>query len=156
MARIEYYNDPDAPAPNSIVAAATAFVLDARDRVLLIQRSDNGLWALPGGGQEFGEYIAATAVRETKEETGIDIHVTGLVGIYTSPSHIMAYPNGEVRQQFSICFRADPLGGQLHPSPESPHVNWISRPDLDELNIHPSTRLRIKHGYNRLPEPYIG
>ena len=73
MARTEYYNDPRAPKPNSIVPAVTVFVLDAQERVLLIRRTDNGLWAVPGGAQDFGEHIAETAVRETKEETGVDI-----------------------------------------------------------------------------------
>src|SRR5467141_3189056 len=100
MARTEYFNDPDAPAANSIVVACTVFVTDDQNRVLLIRRTDNGLWALPGGAQDFGEYIAETAVRETKEESGIDIEVTGLVGIYTNPHHVMAYSDGEVRQQF--------------------------------------------------------
>ncbi|MEV6388910.1 NUDIX hydrolase [Nocardia xishanensis] len=156
MARTEYYNDPNAPRPNSIVVAATAFVLDDTDRVLLLQRSDNGLWSIPGGGQDFGEYIAETAIRETREETGIDIQVTGLVGIYTNPHHVMAYADGEVRQQFSICFRAKPVGGALHTSPESPRVQWVGRGELDGMSIHPSIRLRIDHGYARLPEPYIG
>jgi ADP-ribose pyrophosphatase YjhB (NUDIX family) len=83
MTRIEHFNDPNAPAANSIVVAVTAFVEDDAGRVLLIQRTDNELWALPGGGQEFGEYIADTVVRETKEESGIDVEVTGLVGVYT-------------------------------------------------------------------------
>ncbi|WP_280318561.1 NUDIX hydrolase [Nocardia wallacei] len=157
MARVEYYDDPDAPEPNSIVVAATAFVRDTDGRLLLIQRSDNGLWAIPGGGQEFGEYIAETAVRETREETGVDIEVTGLVGIYTDPKHVIAYSDGEVRQQFSICFRARPTGeGNLKPSPESPKVRWMTRHELAALDIHPSMRLRIDHGYANLADPYIG
>lgn len=156
MARTEYYNDPDAPAPNSIVVAATAFVRNDNDQVLLIQRSDNGLWSIPGGGQDFGESIADTAVRETREETGIDIRVVGLVGLYTDPRHVMAYTDGEVRQQFSICFRAEPTGGQLHTSPESPAVRWVAQSELDGLEIHPSIRLRIDHGFADLDQPYIG
>ena len=156
MARIEHYYDPDAPPANSIVVAATAFVLDDHKRVLLIQRTDNGLWAIPGGGQDVGEYISETAVRETREETGIDIEVTGIVGIYTNPNHVMAYSNGEVRQQFSICLRGKPVGGELRPSDESSIVRWVDQDELDGLDIHPSVRLRIDHGYARALEPYIG
>lgn len=156
MARTEYYNDPNAPQPNSIVVAATAFVLNENRQVLMIQRSDNGRWAIPGGGQDFGETIEETAVRETREETGINIEITGLVGIYSNPNHVMAYTDGEVRQQFSICFRARPTGGQMHTSPESPNVRWVAQPELDELDIHPSVRLRIDHGYADLPQPYLG
>lgn len=156
MARTEYYNDPAAPEPNSIVVATTAFVLDDTDRVLLIQRSDNGLWSIPGGAQDFGEYIAETAVRETREETGIEIEVVGLVGIYTNPNHVMAYTDGEVRQQFSICFRGRPVEGQLRTSSESRQVRWVSKEELEGLDIHPSMRLRITHGYAKSVEPYIG
>jgi ADP-ribose pyrophosphatase YjhB (NUDIX family) len=156
MARTEYYNDPQAPLPNSIVVAVTVFVLDDHDRVLLIRRTDNGLWAVPGGAQDFGEYIAETAVRETKEESGIDVEVTGIVGIYTDPKHVMAYSDGEVRQQFSICFRARYLGGEPTSSSESSEVRWVAKDELDALPIHPSMRLRIDHGYEQRPEPYIG
>lgn len=156
MARTEHYNDPQAPKANSIVVAVTVFVIDDQDRVLLIRRTDNGLWAVPGGAQDFGESIAETAVRETKEESGIDIEVTGVVGIYTDPKHVMAYSDGEVRQQFSICFRGRYLGGQPTPSSESSQVRWVPRDELDGLPIHPSMRLRIDHGYEHRPEPYIG
>lgn len=156
MARTEYLDDPHAPKANSIVVAVTVFVVDDHDRVLLIRRTDNGLWAVPGGAQDFGEYIAETAVRETREESGIAIEVTGIVGIYTNPHHVMAYTDGEVRQQFSICFRARYLSGEPTPSDESSEVRWVTRDELDELPIHPSMRLRIDHGYQRSAEPYIG
>jgi len=156
MTRTEHYYDPDAPAPNSIVVAVTAFVTDNANRVLLICRSDNDLWALPGGAQEFGESIAETVVRETKEESGIDVKVEGLVGIYTNPNHLIEFSDGEVRQQFSLCFRARPLGGSPAVSDESTDVRWIARQDLDGVSIHPSMRLRIDHGYERRAEPYIG
>jgi ADP-ribose pyrophosphatase YjhB (NUDIX family) len=156
MTRIDHFHNPDAPAANSIVVATTAFVLDGEDRVLLIRRTDNDLWALPGGAQEVGEYVAETAVRETKEESGVDIEVIGVVGIYTNPHHVVEFSDGEVRQQFSICFRGRPLGGELRPSDESSEVAWIGAGSLDTLHIHPSMRLRIDHGYERRPEPYIG
>jgi 8-oxo-dGTP pyrophosphatase MutT (NUDIX family) len=156
VARTEYLNDPNAPKANSIVVAVTVFVVDDHDRVLLICRTDNGLWAIPGGAQDFGEYIAETAVRETLEESGITIEVTGIVGLYTNPHHVMAYTDGEVRQQFSICFRARYLSGEPTPSNESSEVRWVARDELDALPIHPSMRLRIDHGYTRSAEPYIG
>lgn len=156
VARTEYLNDPSAPKANSIVVAVTVFVVDDRDRVLLIRRTDNGLWAVPGGAQDFGEYIAETAVRETLEESGITVEVTGIVGIYTNPHHVVAYTDGEVRQQFSICFRARYVSGEPTPSSESSEVRWVGRDELDALPIHPSMRLRIDHGYERRAEPYIG
>lgn len=156
MSRRDYYCDPKAPAPNSIVVATTAFVLDAEHRLLLIQRSDSGLWAIPGGALDFGESVADCAIRETAEETGIAIDVTGLVGIYSDPRHVVAFSDGEVRQQFSICLRGQPAGGELATSSESTHVQWVNRSELNDLDIHPSMRLRIEHGYANLPQPYVG
>ncbi|SCE83249.1 ADP-ribose pyrophosphatase YjhB, NUDIX family [Micromonospora viridifaciens] len=156
MARIEHFNNPNAPKPNSIVVAVTVFVQDEQGRVLLIQRTDNGLWALPGGAQDFGEYIAETAVRETREETGVEVEVTGVVGIYTNPNHVVEYSDGEVRQQFSICFRGRYIGGDLTTSDESSAVRWVAQHEFADLAIHPSMRLRIDHGFAQEREPYIG
>lgn len=104
MARIDYFNDPNAPKANSMVPSVTAVVLNSAGHLLLVHRTDNNLWALPGGGVDLGEGVADAAVREVKEETGLDVRVTGIVGLYTNPNHVMAYDDGEVRQQFSICF----------------------------------------------------
>ncbi|MFC0005525.1 NUDIX hydrolase [Micromonospora siamensis] len=156
MARIEHFNNPNAPKPNSIVVAVTVFVQDEQGRVLLIQRTDNGLWALPGGAQDFGEYIAETAVRETREETGINVEVTGVIGIYTNPNHVVEYSDGEVRQQFSICFRGRYVDGNPRTSTESSAVQWVARSKLGSLSIHPSMLLRINHGFDRRNEPYVG
>ncbi|MEV6784631.1 NUDIX domain-containing protein [Streptomyces sp. NPDC051098] len=156
MARIDYFNDPKAPKANNIVPSVTAVALNEAGEVLLIHKTDNDLWALPGGGVDVGESVADAAVRETKEETGFDVEVTGLVGLYTNPAHVMAYDDGEVRQQFSICFTAKILGGELRTSIESREVAFV-RPDrLDELNIHPSMRMRIDRGLSGEVEPYIG
>src|SRR6185369_11583940 len=106
--------------------------------------TDNGRWALPGGGHDLGESISDTVVREVREETGIDVRVAGLIGIYTDPRHVMAYADGEVRQQFSIAFTAVPVGGTLTPSEESREVAWIAPERLADLDIHPTMRLRIE------------
>ena len=82
--------------------------------MLLIRRSDNDNWALPGGGVDIGESLTQAAVRETREESGIECQVTGLSGIYTDPGHVILYTsNGEVRQEFSIVLTAIATGGQL-------------------------------------------
>jgi len=122
----------------------------------MIERADNGLWAIPGGGQEAGETSSAAAMRETQEETGIDIEITGLVGIYSDPRHVIAYDDGEVRQEFSICFRGRPVGGEPTTSNESTQVHWVDPTDLDELTMHPRMRIRIEHGLQGRDQPYLG
>ncbi|MFG3419707.1 NUDIX hydrolase [Micromonospora sp. NPDC048063] len=101
-------------------------------------------------------YNAETAVRETREETGVEIEVTGVVGIYTNPNHAVEYSDGEVRQQFSICFQGRYVAGEPAPSDESSEVRWMGRSELGDLPIHPSMRLRIEHGFEQRVEPYIG
>jgi ADP-ribose pyrophosphatase YjhB (NUDIX family) len=156
VARIDYIDDPNAPEANSVVPSVTAAVEDSDGRILLIHKTDNDLWALPGGGHDIGESIRDTVVREVKEETGYDIDVTGIVGTYTNPRHVMAYDDGEVRQQFSICFAARLIGGELRTSNESKEVAWIPPARLTGLEMHPSMRLRIDHYLERRTSPFIG
>jgi ADP-ribose pyrophosphatase YjhB (NUDIX family) len=156
MARVDYYDDPDAPPANSLVPSVTAVVPNEQGEILMVHKTDNDLWALPGGGMDLGEFMADAAVREVKEETGLDVEVTGVVGIYTDPRHVMAYDDGEVRQQCSICFTARLLGGQLRISSETKEVMFVPPARLDDLTIHPSMRLRIDHYLEGREQPYIG
>ncbi|EPD55421.1 NUDIX domain-containing protein [Streptomyces sp. HGB0020] len=157
MGRTDYFHDPDAPKANSAVPSGVAFVRNDAGQVLMIRRSDNGRWALPGGGHDVGESISDTVVREVREETGIEVEVLDLSGIYTDPRHVIRYDDGEVRQQFSICFRARPTGGELRTSDETTAVRWVDPADLPGLDIHPTMRLRIEHaGDASRTSPYIG
>jgi ADP-ribose pyrophosphatase YjhB (NUDIX family) len=157
MVRIDYFNNPSAPKANSIVPSVTAIVLDTEGALLLVHKTDNNLWALPGGGVDLGESVSDAVVREVKEETGLDVEVTDLVGVYTNPRHVIAYDDGEVRQQFSLCFRTRLLGGQLATSSETSEVEFVDPTRLDDLTIHPSMRLRIAHGLDPAPGAvYIG
>ena len=154
MKRVDYLDDPGAPKANSIVVATSAYIEDD-GRILLIRRADNGLWALPGGGMEPGETVLGCAVREVREETGIDVDVTGLVGIFSNPAHVVVYPDGEVRQGFSICVRARAMNGTIRTSDESTEVAWVPRDELAQRDIHPEVRRRIERASTNNAEPYL-
>ncbi|MBT8165017.1 MAG: NUDIX domain-containing protein [Acidimicrobiia bacterium] len=156
MTRIDHYNDPNAPEPTRLVPAASAVVTDEDGRVLLAKRTDNELWTIPGGTMKPGETIAETAVRETKEETGIDAEVVSLIGIYSNPQHVVEYSDGEVRQQFSVCFVCHNVGGELATSDETSEVGYFSPEEIEVMEIHPSIRLRIQHFLEQRSEPYLG
>jgi ADP-ribose pyrophosphatase YjhB (NUDIX family) len=143
MSRVDYLNDPNAPQANSIVPAASAIVTNDEGKILLHRRSDNALWSLPGGVMEIGESIKETVVREVKEETGLEVVPESIVGIYSNPKHIIAYSNGEVRQQFSLCFACRIVGGEIRASAESFEVAFFAPEEIERLAIHESNYQRI-------------
>ena len=90
--RIDYHHDPDAPPANSIVPSVNVAVTNDAGEMLLIRRSDNDNWALPGGAVDLGESLAQAAIRETKEESGIDCEITGLSGSTPTPGTCCSTP----------------------------------------------------------------
>jgi 8-oxo-dGTP pyrophosphatase MutT (NUDIX family) len=119
-------------------------VADGDGAIMLIRRTDNENWALPGGAIELGESVSQAAIRETREETGIGCVITGLVGIYSDPRHVIHYTsNDEVRREFSIVLTARPVAGQPTPSAESREVRWVPPPDLARYTMDRSMRKRV-------------
>jgi|tagenome__1003787_1003787.scaffolds.fasta_scaffold20979381_4 8-oxo-dGTP pyrophosphatase MutT (NUDIX family) len=155
MGRKEYFDDPAAPTPNSLVPAATVYVEDDRGRVLMIKRTDNGLWSLPGGAMEIGESISDCGERETLEETGYRVGVTGLIGIYSDPRTVIAYDDGEVRQQFAILLRGQLQAGAPATSPESAAVDWLEPDAIESTPMSDATRTRIAAGRRAAAEAEI-
>lgn len=142
--RVDYYHDPAAPSANSLVVGSSAVVADDAGRILLQRRADSGNWALPGGAMDIGETFAQSAVREVKEETGFDVRIERIVGIYSDPGHVFAYEDGEVRQEFSICLACSIMGGQLRVSSESTDVRFFALDEVTDLTMHESIRKRIE------------
>jgi ADP-ribose pyrophosphatase YjhB (NUDIX family) len=144
VTRTEHLDDPDAPAPNSIVPAVSAVVEDDTRRILLHRRSDDGRWSIPGGRIELGESAASAVVREVREETGVRVVPVRIVGVYSDPRSVVAYSDGEVRQRFSVCIACRPVGGALSiASGETLEVRYVSIDELAELEMSPFVRLRI-------------
>ncbi|WP_344976313.1 NUDIX domain-containing protein [Salinactinospora qingdaonensis] len=155
--RIDYYDDPQAPKANSLVPSVNVLVVNDRDEVLLIRRTDNGNWAAPGGAIDLGESVPEAAIRETREETGIICEIVGISGIYSDPRHLIHYTSdGEVRQEFSIVLTARAVSGEPTPSSESREVHWIPKAELERYQMDRSMRLRIGHYLDEGASPHIG
>lgn len=154
--RIDYYDDPSAPKANSLVPSVNVVVVNDVGEMLLIRRSDNDNWAVPGGAVDLGESVAEAAIRETQEESGITCEITGLVGIYSDPKHVILYTsNGEVRQEFSIVLTARPVSGTPTPSDESTQVRWVPQSDVLGYTMDRSMRIRISDYLRGGPSPVI-
>lgn len=144
--RVDYWDDPAAPRPTSRKPSASVIVRNFAGEVLLLLRPDSGRWTIPTGGLKKDETLTRCAARECREETGVDIEITSLVGVFSDPRHVSAYPDGEVRQPVNICFAARVIGGTLGTSDEAAEVAWVPPGRLDDYDIHPSIRRRIAHG----------
>ena len=88
-------------------------------KILLTQRDDLETWILPSGGVEDGESIAQAAIRETKEETGLDVELTRLVGVYSRLSNMPPV--------YAVLFTAKPIGGEIKcQAGETIAVEWYN------------------------------
>lgn len=158
--RRDYYHDPNAPKPTSRKPSASVVVRDGNGRVLMLQRTDNDLWTIPTGGLKTNETITDCAIRECREETGIDIEITGLVGVFSDPGHVIAYSRGgkvtEVRQPLNVCLHARPLSETIAPAlDEAQQVAWLHPAELAHLPIHPALQARIDHALSQPNNPVV-
>ena len=154
MGRIEYWNDPAAPKPNSLVPACGVLAVDDGGRVLLQCRRDTGQWAIPMGKQELGETPSQCAIRETQEETGVLTELTGILGVYSDPGHIVAYTDGEIRQEWELIMLGSPVSGTPTVNAEASDVGWFAREDLESLDMtngaHASAGTMCSHTQSRI------
>ncbi|MBN2303092.1 MAG: NUDIX domain-containing protein [Anaerolineae bacterium] len=108
-----------------LVYAAT-LVFDDDGRILIQRRYDFDWLGIPGGALELGEGLKACAIRETREETGLDIAIERLVGVFSHPDYNLLYPNGHRVQQWTACFVGRPVGGSLYADGgETLDVYWL-------------------------------
>ncbi len=105
---------------------------------------------------DIGETLQQCAIREAREETGFDIEITGLLGIYTDPAHVIAYADGEVRQEFNVTYVGRITGGDLAVSDESTDVRFIDPAAFDDLPMHDTVRLRLRHYAEGSDRPHLG
>ena len=94
-----------------ILVFAGGCLFNDEGKVLLQKRGDSGKWGFPGGAIELGEKPEETAVRELKEETGLDVEVESLIGIYTDSD--IKYPSGDEAHSICIVYKLKAIGGEL-------------------------------------------
>jgi 8-oxo-dGTP pyrophosphatase MutT (NUDIX family) len=129
-----------------LLPTAYAAVRNGKGQVLLVRRADDGNWELPGGRVDIGESASRTVVREVAEEAGVAIKVTGVLGVYSDPGHVLPYPHGEVLQQFAVCFHAWAADTDVHADlHETNAAGWFDPGEVAQLTMHPTMRQRLDH-----------
>jgi 8-oxo-dGTP pyrophosphatase MutT (NUDIX family) len=105
----------------------TSLVFDDAGHILVQRRYDFDWLSLPGGALEVGESLRACAIREVAEETGLNVAVERLVGVFSHPQYNLLYPNGDQVQQWTVCVVARPVDGQINPDgSETLKVSWMA------------------------------
>lgn len=117
MAQSEYSRELRNLVGNRLLQVPTAGVLvwDDVGRLLLVKNADDEAWGVPGGMIEPLETPADAAVRETWEETGIKVQLTGILGVFAGRECQTTYPNGDTISWVATIFHADALEGKPRP-----------------------------------------
>lgn len=133
-----------------VLVGASAMIVDATgEKVLLTRRADNGRWCLPGGRLDAGESISETCTREVLEETGLEVKVGQLVGVYSDPNMLLTYPDGNRYQLIAFHFATQVTGGTIGLSNETTDVGYFAREEIAELDLMDHHRIRIEDAFER-------
>lgn len=125
-----------ADTPKHSVSVA-GIVIDDDDRVLVIRRNDNGHWEAPGGVLELGESFEDGVRREVFEETGLEVSVECLSGVYKNLTHGIV----------ALVYRCRSEGGHSHPTAEAREVRWMTR-DQVEAAMTPAFAIRVLDAFD--------
>ncbi len=139
----------------AIRPSVSAVIRNGRGRVLLGRRADNGQWGLPGGNVEIGESVTEAILREVREETGLAVAVTRLVGVYSDPAWmVVRYPDGRVVHYVNTCFECRVTGGELATCSETTALEYFDPAVLPEDTV-PQHRLRVADAVSSSGGPFI-
>jgi 8-oxo-dGTP pyrophosphatase MutT (NUDIX family) len=105
-----------------MMVGTAILIMDSENRLLMMRRSDNGLWGLPGGGVELGEEVKTAARRELREETALEADELRLLGVFSGPGFFYIYPNGDEVHGVLIVYLALTWHGQVCLNDE--HTEW--------------------------------
>ena len=133
----------------TIRVGCSAVIFDkSREKILLTRREDNNQWCLPSGGMEPGESASETCIREVEEETGLQVAIKHLIGIYTTPDELIVYQDGNRIQLVALCFEAEIVGGELRMSCETTEYGYFSYQEIQKLDLLLNHAQRIKDAYS--------
>ncbi len=104
---------------------------------------------------DLGESAQDCCVRETFEETGLQTKVVRLIGLYSNPGSICAYPDGNVHQSYIALFESRVVGGELRESFETGHFRWMDQTELSSYLLLPDNVLCCQDAWQRQEAAFI-
>jgi 8-oxo-dGTP diphosphatase len=152
-----YFREDSAPPATVVTPSVFTAVGNGTGRILLVRRCDSGNWEFPGGRVDVGESAVAAAVRETWEEAAVRVRVTGLVGLFTDPAHVVEAADGvQVRQQFVVCLRARAVRGRPRPDRrETDGAHWFPPADVLRLPLEPGAERWVRCALYGAAAPHL-
>ena len=122
-----------------------------KTRILLVRRTDNQQWCLPGGFMQAGETIEEACEREVREETGITVEASRFIGIYSNPNILATYENGdEFHVVVAVC-EVDIIHGKLTTSEETSQANFFLASEIENLELADFHKEQIQDSFAFLP-----
>ncbi len=148
MAQLIYGERIGKNAPLRVGCSAIIFD-ESGERILVTRRTDNGQWCLPGGGMDSGESASEAIIREVWEETGLQVEVERLAGIYTTPHRIARYADGNQFQFVALSFVARATGGTLQLSDETTAYGYFTPAAIKTMDF-------MEHHWERIEDALTG
>jgi ADP-ribose pyrophosphatase YjhB (NUDIX family) len=129
-----------------LLPSAAALVRDDDGRLLLVRHAELGVWGLPGGAIEPDEQPEEAAVRETEEESGLQVEVVRLLGVFGGPEYRITYDNGDRTAYVPVVYEARVVGGEERPDGlETSEVAWYEPSALEALPMTRLSRAVLEH-----------
>lgn len=121
-----------------LLPSVSAVVFDSERRVLVVRHAEGDRWGPPGGAIDPLERPTQAVVREVREETGLEVDVVDLIGVYGGPEFVVVYPNGDRTAYISTAYRCRIIGGELRADGEEVvDARFVRREDLQGLRLTP-------------------
>jgi ADP-ribose pyrophosphatase YjhB (NUDIX family) len=139
-----------------LALGCSAVIFDpTRVKVLLTRRTDNGRWCLPGGRSEAGESVTETCLREVLEETGLQVRIIRLLGVYSSPHRLVEYADGNRYHIVALNFEAEPIGGTLTTSDETTAYGYFTWDDIAHMDVMETHVERLRDVFSGQSPPFV-
>lgn len=119
-----------------LLVGAAILLVDQQNRLLMMKRSDNHSWGIPGGAIEPGEPLEIAAKREAFEETNLEIDGMTLFGAFSGPELYYKYPNGDEVHNVSVVYLSRAWHGEIKLNAEHSEWKWFAAGEIPE-NVSP-------------------